>query len=389
MTQIIQNALERPKGAFVINKITRRFSGKSLRFYLMFFCVYIPTALLFVYLTVLHTPMYISESFFALRSSDGNELPSIAGIFSQGATNTIMDAHIVQNHISSMDMMDKVDAVVDLKAHYGDRSRDIYSRLKANPTKEEMLEYWQWIVSATFSLDKGIISVTVKAYTSEMSKRINDTVLQFSEELVNQMNSRAHQDALRLTSAEVAAAEKRVLQAQKELRQFRDDKSILDPEATAKGLEGVIAQLEAEAASTQAELTAALQVMQPGSPRVQTLETRLRALQEQLVREKTKLAGMATDSTTLSSLVGDYAQLATEEQFAQKQLVHSMSAFEAARLKAISQSRYIVPFQPPTLPQESLYPRPFLFTALGFLTLLIVVGLCSLIIAAIKDHMGV
>ena len=77
------------------------------------------------------------------------------------------------------------------------------------------------------------------------------------------------------------------------------------------------------------------------------------------------------------------------EEFAQKQLIQSMAAHEAARLKALSQSRYIVPFQPPTLPEESLYPRPFLFTALGFLLLLIVVGLCSLILAAIKDHMGV
>jgi capsular polysaccharide transport system permease protein len=222
-----------------------------------------------------------------------------------------------------------------------------------------------------------------------MAKRISDTVMAFSEELVNQMNDRAHQDALRLTRAEVTAAEKRVLQAQAELRRFRDDKSILDPEATAKGLENVIAQLESEAAGTQAELTAALQVMQQGSPRVQTLERKLRALQDQLAREKTRLAGLNSTTTTLSSLVGDYAQLATEEEFAQKQLVHSMGAYEAARLKAISQSRYLVPIQPPTLPQESLYPRPFLFTAAGFLTLLIVVGLCSLIIAAIKDHMGV
>lgn len=376
-------------GTPVAHGVVRYFSRKSLRFYLMTFCIYLPTAFLFFYLLLFHSPMYISESFFALRSSDGSEMPAAAGIFAPGTSNTFMDAHIVQSHIASMDMLEKVSGVIDLKAHYGDKTRDIYSRLKANPTKEEMLEYWLWIVTVTFSMDKGIISVEVKAYTSEMAKKINDTILRFSEELVNQMNDRAHQDALRLTRAEVASSEARVLRAQAELRRFRDDKSILDPEVTAKGLESVIAQLEAEAANTQAELSAALQVLQQGSPRVQTLETRLGALHEQLAREKTKLAGLDAGATTLSSLVGDYAQLVTEEEFARNQLVQSMAAFESARLKAISQSRYIVPFQPPTLPQESLYPRPFFFTAIGFLALLIGVGLCSLIIAAIKDHMGV
>ena len=389
MTQTIPKAVEQRENESAVRGISHLFTRKSLRFRLMLFFVYIPTALLFFYLLLIHSPMYISTASLALRSGDGNEMPSLAGFFLPSASSTTMDAHIVQNHISSMDMMDKVDQIINLRAHYGGGERDIYSRLKGDPTKEEMHEYWQWIVSPSFNVDKGIISVEVKSYAPEVAKKINDTILAFSEELVNQMNDRAHQDALRLTRTEVEAAEKRVLQAQEALRRFRDDKSILDPEATAKGLEGVIVQLETEAASTQADLTAALQVMQPGSPRVQTLETKLHALHEQLVREKTRLAGLGTGSTTLSALVGDYAQLATEEQFAQKQLVHSMSAFEAARLKAISQSRYLVPFQPPTLPQESLYPRLFLFTAVGFLTLLIVVGLSSLIIAAIKDHMGV
>lgn len=351
--------------------------------------VYLPTIILFLYLTLFFSPMYISESSFALRSSESSDLSSVVGMFFQNSTSTVLDAHIVQNHITSMDMLEKVDTKLNLKEHFCDSSKDIYSRLTKNPTKEEFLKYWQWLVTATFNTDKGIITVEVKGYTPAFAQRISQTILSFSEELVNQINSRAHDDALKLTKKEVAIAEVRILEAQKNLKAFRDTKSILDPQATALGIEGVIAGLEAEAAATQAELTSALSIMQPNSPRPQFLVTKLHGLQEQLIKERTRLAGIATDTSTLSSLVGDYTQLATEEEFAQKQLIQSMAAHEAARLKALSQSRYIVPFQPPTLPEESLYPRPFLFTALGFLLLLIVVGLCSLILAAIKDHMGV
>lgn len=365
------------------------FKKRGRRFLLLTYCVYLPTALLFLYLALCFSPMYISESLFALRSSDGNEAASVVGLFFQNASNTTMDAHIVQSYITSMDMLEKVNQSIDLQEHFGDRSKDLYSRLKAMPTREELLEYWKWIVTATFNADKGIIKVDVKAYTPAMAKKINDAILTYGEGLVNQINDRAHQDALRLTQAEVHMAERRVLAAQDKLRRFRDDTSMLDPETTAKSLESVIAQLEAEAAGAQAELSAALRVMQPGSPKARSLQTRLGALHEQVARERTRLAGLSSGASTLSALVGDYAQLAAEEAFAQKQFMHSLAAFEAARLKAISQSRYIVPFQPPTLPEESLYPRILLFTALGFLALLVLVGLCSLIIAAIKDHMGV
>ena len=375
--------------AMIKQKLSGFFAKKGRRMRLLAIFVYLPTLLLGTYLIFIFSPMYISESYFALRSGDNQELPSLAGAIFQGSTSTTLDAYIIQNYITSSDMLQNVSKRLDLQGHFADKTKDPYSRLKSYPTKEELLEYWQWLVSVSFELEKGIISVEVKAYTPEMAKAVNDAILACSEELVNQMNDRAHQDAIRLAKNEVASSEKRVLQAQRSLQKFRDDKSILDPQTTAKGLEGVIASLEAEAASLQAELNAAMEIMRSNSPRVQTLQNRLRALQEQLVREKTRLAGLDAQDATLSSLVGDYTQLVTEEKFAQDRLVHAMAALEAARLKAISKSRYIVAFQPPTLPEESLYPRPFLFTIFGLLGFLILLGICSLVIAAIKDHMGV
>lgn len=365
------------------------FSKKRRRTLLLILFVFIPTLLLGIYLTFFFSPMYISESYFALRSNESSDMPVAQSVFVSGSSNNVMDAYIIQSHIASHDMLEKVSSRLDLYGHYSDPAKDIYSRLKSFPTREEMLEYWQWLVSVSYELDKGIISVEVKAYTPEMAKAINDAILAFSEELVNQMNDRAHQDAIRLAKDEVAGSEQRVLSAQAKLQQFRDDKSILDPGATAKSLEGVVATLESEAAGVQAELNAALEIMHKNSPRVLTLRTRLNALHGQIAREKTRLAGLNSQSTTLSSLVGDYTQLVTEEKFAQDQLVRSMGALEIARLKAIAKSRYIVPFQPPTLPEESLYPRSFLFTLYGFLILLVLLGLISLVLAAIKDHMGV
>ena len=351
--------------------------------------VYFPTICTAYYLFFVHTPMYISDTSFALRSGESTDTSTLVGLFMQGTTSTTQDAFILQSYITSMDMLNKVDRQINIKTHYGARSRDIYSRLKRDPTKEELLEYWQWLVTVSFTPEKGILVVSVKAYDPKTAKAIGIAILKHSETLVNDMNTRAHQDSLHLVQAEVESAQQRVLQAQETLRKFRDEKAILDPGATGTVLEGVVAKLEGEAALAQTELNATLEYMLPTSPKVRQLRFRLDALREQLATEKKRLAGDDGAGNSLSSVVGDYARLQTEDKFAQEQLVHAMTAFEAARLKTITQALYIVPFQPPTLPQESLYPRQLLFTFIIFLGLLVALGLVSLILAAIKDHMGV
>ncbi len=362
------------------------FGWQSVRGSLLKFCIYIPTALLAVYLFVFHSNMYVSESSFALRLGDAMEAES-KGV--AAVTGMVYDTLMVYSHITSADMLEKVSQRVDLRKHYADKSKDIYSRLKAEPTREEMLKYWRWIVSANFEMEKGFISLEVKAYTPEMAKAVNDAILASSEELVNQINARSHSDALKLAKEEVRTAEDRVLQTSEILRKFRDDKSMLDPKMAARSLEAVLGTLETDAANTQAELTAAQRVMQDDSPKVRSLQTRLGALKKQLESEKNRLAGLSHQTPALSSVMGDFGRLTIEEQFANERLARAMAAFESARIRAVAQSRYIVPFEPPTLPEESTYPRPFLFTLFGFFTLLTLLGICSLIVAAVRDHMEV
>jgi capsular polysaccharide transport system permease protein len=368
----------------VLKPVHDQFGKHSSSFWLRFFCVYLPTILTGFYLLFLHSSMYISESSFSIRSNNSMDIPVMPGM-----SVTTPDAYIIQNYITSPNMLEKIDKELNLREHYGDRSRDVFSRLKKNFTREEFFEYWKWIVNVVFSQDKGIITVEVKAYSPEMAEAISKSILAQSEKLVNEMNERSQQDSIRMAKEEIASAQARLLKAQDDLRKFRDANSMLDPSTISTVLESVMAKLEGEAALAQAELNAALQSMSPDNPQAKLLAIHLQAIRDQLEQEKLRLAGAGVGADTLSALVGDYARLSTEEKFAQDQLVYAMTAYEGARLKAVTQTRYLVPFQPPTLPQESLYPRPLLYTAITFLGFFLALGLCSLIVAAIKDHMGV
>ena len=206
--------------------------------------------------------------------------------------------------------------------------------------------------------------------------------------LVNAMSRRAQDDAIALAMSEVKTAEKRVSAAQEAMREFRNRSGMLDPASTAGGLQGIVSQLEGDAVKVRAEIAEASTYMSKDAPALVGLRARLKAVEKQLASEKLRLAGESARKDSLTTFAGEYEALQTESEFARQQLVSAMTSLETARVKAEAKSRYVVAFQIPALPDESLYPRPFLFTAYALAGSLVLAGLCSLIFAAVREHAG-
>ena len=128
--------------------------------------------------------------------------------------------------------------------------------------------------------------------------------------------------------------------------------------------------------------------MHKDSALITSLKQSLSAVEQQIAEETSRVAGAAKAQSNLNSIVGAYEDLVLEADFAQKQLVSAMASLEQARIQQAAQSRYVVAYQQPTLPDESLYPRPYLFTLYIFLGTLILLGIASLIWASIREHAG-
>ena len=356
----------------------------------IFACVVLlPTVAVFLYYLLWASPMYVSQTRFAIRSADssGGGL-DIASALLRSSSSTGADAHIVVEYIQSLDIIHDIDKELGVDLHFSDKGHDVFSRLTNNPTQDEQLRYWKWAVIPALDQDTGIITFETKAYSPEMAQKIAAAVLARSEALVNTMNLRAREDAVSLAQSEVQRAEARVRKAQEAMRNFRDAHTLLDPRVTAAGLQGVVTELEGEAVKLRAQLAEAQSFMRSSAPATKALQTRLKAVESQLDQEKQRLAGLRSQEGNLNAVVGEYEDLTIEAEFAQKQLVTAMSALESARVHEVAKSRYVVAFQQPTLPDESLYPRPFLFTAYVFVGALLLLGLGSLITASIREHAG-
>ena len=368
----------------------RAYWGRLPRKGKIFACVVLlPTVAVFLYYLLWASPMYVSQTRFAIRSADssGGGL-DIASALLRSSSSTGADAHIVVEYIQSLDIIHDIDKELGVDLHFSDKGHDVFSRLTNNPTQDEQLRYWKWAVSPALDQDTGIITLETKAYSPEMAQKIAAAVLARSEALVNTMNLRAREDAVSLAQSEVQRAEARVRKAQEAMRNFRDAHTLLDPRVTAAGLQGVVTELEGEAVKLRAQLAEAQSFMRSSAPATKALQTRLKAVESQLDQEKQRLAGLRSQEGNLNAVVGEYEDLTIEAEFAQKQLVTAMSALESARVHEVAKSRYVVAFQQPTLPDESLYPRPFLFTAYVFIGALLLLGLGSLITASIREHAG-
>lgn len=372
----------------VITTVEKISSRLSPGMKLLLFALLVPTFLSLIYFGLWASPMYIAEARFAVRGAD-NGIIDTGGLVSMllPAGSTIgTDVNIVTEYIQSPDIMEAVDKELHIFDHFASHDYDIISRLESDATRDERLSYWQWAVKPSLDPETGIVALSVKAYEPDVAQKLAEAVLAKSEALVNAMSRRAQDDAT-LAMREVKTAERRVSKAQEAMRSFRDRSGMLDPTSTAGGLQGIVSELESEVVKTKAQIAEASTYMSKDAPALVGLRARLAAVEKQLAAEKLRLAGESKPGS-MTSIAGEYEDLQIESEFARQQLVSAMTSLEAARVKAEAQSRYVVAFQIPVLPDESLYPRPFLFTLFVFVGALVIVGICSLIIAAVREHAG-
>nr|WP_320011014.1 hypothetical protein [uncultured Desulfobulbus sp.] len=349
-------------------------------------CVALPMLFVLIYFGFWASDMYISETRFSLRSQEGGGSTELLSFLGQSTGGTGTDAHVIEEYIESSELLALLDQQLSLKDHYQNPKADFFSRLQQKPSQEEFTLYFQRQVSIHFDQTSGILKLQVRAFTPQVAQNICQAILTKSEDLVNRLRERAIEDSLSLSRSEIKRAEIRLANIRNKLHQFRQNHNLLDPTAEAGKVEGLVAELEGAAVKIRAELAETKSYMRNDSPKIIGLKAKLQALEEQIVKEKLRLSGQGKG--TVNSLAAEYEQLTIEHEFAQKELVVAMQVMEAARVRTESKSRYLVAFIQPTLPDEPLWPRRGYAIGVSFAGILLIFGMGSLMVAAIKEHAG-
>ncbi len=198
------------------------------------------------------------------------------------------------------------------------------------------------------------------------------------------MTVRAEQDTLRVAGDAVRRGEARVEEAQEALTAFRLKQQILDPSKSAATLLGVVGTLESRLASARSQLAADSKYLSPESPQYRIQSNQIQALERQIDAETERLTG--DGKSALAPILASYERKLLEREFAEKEYTIALTSLEAARNQVLKQHLFVSRVVEPNLPEDSTFPKRWLFMVTEVCVLLLAYGIGWLILAGAREH---
>jgi capsular polysaccharide transport system permease protein len=352
--------------------------------------VVLPIAVAVAYFFAIAADQYVAEFRFTLSTAEPPRIDPLAALAGNAAQSpAAVESQILVQYMTSRAIVDEIDAAMGLRRLFAPPEADWWARVNPRASIEELVQYWKGQVDASHDPANGSVTVRLRAFAPEDALRLSEAVVAAAEKLVNDLSLRARRDALLQSERDVAQAETRLKSVLGEIRAFRDREGLIDPQKTAEATGALATRLRDELVRANAELSTLKAYMKDDAPPVKVIKARIRSLEAQkksLARELTDPEGVRPDA--LSRVLGAYEQLESERKFAETSYQHALHDLDQARAKTDRQRVFIASFIPPRLPEEALYPHRW--RALGTVALLAFAlwGIGGLAVQSIRDHLA-
>ena len=328
---------------------------------------------------------YVSEASVIIRKTDSVAAPTpdlsmlIAGIAGVNRN----DQLLLREYLLSVDMLKKLDAELNLKAHYGDWGRDWISRMWLTDM-EWFHRHYLSRVAIEYDDYAGVLRIKAQAYESKMARAIADMLVREGERYMNQIGHELAQTQVNFLTTQVDLAQLRFQQASQRLLAFQNKKGLLSPQATAESLNVLIAKLEEQRAQLQTQLASLPKNLDRDHPNIVMLSQSLAAIDRQIGEEKAKLANPT--GKTLNITMEEFQRLQMEATFTQDLYKAALTALEKGRIDATRMLEKVSVLQTPTLAEYPKEPRRIYNAVITLLFGLMLVGILKLLESIILDH---
>lgn len=345
------------------------------------------------YLVFVASDRYAATSGFSIRGADSS--PSLDGLGTltglASAASVTSDSYIIIEYIESLDFLLELEQRAGLRRIYSNPEIDALSRLKADASNEDFLEYWKKRNKVSFDTTSGIIVLETQSFTPEHSKLIAEEAIILIQELVNSLSAKARQDALSFANSEVLIAEQKIREAMTQILEFQENEESISPPVTAQLDMQLLSTLESRLVDLRARLSAVRNRLDADAPSVISIRGQIRALEREVAIKRAGLTSSAAagdDDRAVAELLITYESLQLDKQFAEQQYASALQALEYARREANRQQRYLATFSSPTVAEEPAYPK----VIIGLLTIsTIAFGIWAiglLLIYSVRDHLS-
>lgn len=386
-----QQKEERPASSKTSNKLS---SGSSSLFIKLTNVIKKPIILLVVmpwflfafYQTIVASPRYESQAKVIVKQPDAMATmdTGMAVLSGLGMTPTNSDAQLVVEYIQSIDMLKHIDDKLRLKEHYQSESADFISRLSKGSSQEGFLKYYNDHVKIEIDEKSQVISIYAQAYTPEYAQQLNKLIVNRAEWFINEVGRNLANEQLNFIKTEHEVIENRLATAKRELLEYQNKYSLLDPEAESAAMQQITYSIEAKIAEKKSELNVLTEVLSDQSSQVISLKNQIKALEEQLYLERERLSSNNGD-TSVSQIISRFSDYKINVELAIQAYTSSLISLEKARVESYRQIKYLVTIEESTLPEDSSYPRLLYNLTLFAVVLLMLFGIGAIIRATINE----
>jgi capsular polysaccharide transport system permease protein len=370
----------RPRAAGRIRKFT---GSLNIWFWAI---VGLPTLVAGVYYFAIASDLYLSEAKFIVRSPKQVQTSSIGALIqSTGLARAVDDTAVVEDFIMSRDAVRKLEQKNDLREVFGRPEGDFVTRFPGILMRtdfEALFRRYDLFVSVETDHTSGVTALRVKAYRPEDSQTIARALLNYSEELVNELNERARKDTLDTARREVDRAQDRVSQIQSQLTAYRVQQKMLDPKSASSGVLELIGQMNTAQTTARQQLGELLKNA-PNSPQIPLMETRIASLDKLIAEERAKLSG---ETNSVVATLTEYERLTLDRELAEKALASAFTSLEAARREAQRQQLYLETIAQPNPADYPLYPKRVVSFGMVLVSCLLAYGIAWLLVISAREH---
>ncbi|MCS4065610.1 ABC transporter permease [Pseudomonas putida] len=362
----------------------KKFKGRAL-FALIFG---LPMALSCIYYTVFSVDRYVSATQVVVREESSSPSSQVSGlsVLLTGASPASREETLyLREYVTSMDMMLLLEERLQWIEKYSTQRRDIFFTLDKSDPREDILKYYQRMVTAHFDETTGLLKISVEAFDQKLAQEMLKIILSASEHFVNEVSHGIAREQMKFSQGELEKSRAQYNERKNELIAFQAQNKVLDGQTTAQGRASIIAALEGEYSTQQAALTEMLYKLRADSPQVRQQRQKIASLGEQLAAEKKRLVS-SPQGDQLNVIASKYQQLALDAGIAEESYKAAVVALENARIESYKKIRTLVTVVTPNSPDKAIYPERWYNLLTIAVALLMLYGIARFLIASIEDH---
>lgn len=359
-----------------------RLGYRTVLFLLIFV---IPFAIYTYYEARIVTDRYHSDSTISITQANQGAPSLDLSILGLPTVADDKDALTLVTFINSLDMLQKLDADLQLRQHFSDPKIDWMSRLPAEASLEDFHKYIEGYIVIEYDETSHLVNVHVQAFSRDYAQKIVTTVLARSQEFVDKLNSRVTVEQTKFFESQLKVSEQRLRDAKNELLKFQRDNGLLTTDAEAQMISANIGSLNAALLTKQGELQVQQKTLNSNSPVIQILQAQIETIQKQIVQEKDKLS-VGSGGSAVSELAAQFAEIQFNLQFVETIYKSNLTQLEAARVEAAQRIKYLIVVTQPSVADASLYPNRTYNIGTAAMLLLMIFFVLSLIVAIIREH---